>query len=138
SADAPAAIRVPLAIPSAPETMNAKSVQPSQQPRISINFDGTSIRDVIATFASFSGRSIVVGKLVEGNVTAEISDKPWDVALQALLQSQGLAATEDPSGIITVDSYSALAQNQALEPLVTQIINVNYAKATSLVPTVRA
>ncbi len=138
SVDAPATVRVPLAIPRAPEVMRASKAQPSQQPRITINLDGTSIRDVIATFATFSGRTIVVGKNVEGTVTADITDKPWDVALQAILQSQGLAATEDPSGIITVDSYSALAQNQALEPLVTQIINVNYAKAVSLVPTVRA
>ncbi|HMS01674.1 MAG TPA: AMIN domain-containing protein [Gemmatimonadaceae bacterium] len=140
STDLPARVEVPLAIPAAaaraPQAQPA--LQPSQQPLIRINFDGTDIRDVIATFASFSGRSIVVGKNVQGTVTAEITDKPWDVALQALLQAQGLAATEDPSGIITVDSYSALAQNQALEPLVTQIVNVNYAKATSLVPTVRA
>ncbi len=138
SADAPVAISVPLAIPRAPEAMRSTRVQPSQQPRISISVDGTDIRDVIATFASFSGRTIVVGKNVEGTVTADIIDKPWDVALQAILQSQGLAATEDPSGIITVDSYSALALNQSLEPLVTQIININYAKASALVPTVRA
>lgn len=132
------AVGIPLAIPRAPEVMRASRAQPSQQPSITITFDGTSIRDVIATFASYSSRTIVVGKNVEGTVTAEITDKPWDVALQAILQSQGLAATEDPSGIITVDSYGALAQNQSLEPLVTQIINVNYAKAASLVPTVRA
>lgn len=134
----PVAVRQALAIPRAPDVMRASRAQPSQQPSITINLDGTSIRDVIATFATFSGRTIVVGKNVEGTVTADITDKPWDVALQAILQSQGLAATEDPSGIITVDSYSALAQNQSLEPLVTQIINVNYAKAASLVPTVRA
>jgi type IV pilus assembly protein PilQ len=138
TSDAPAAIKIPLAIPPAPDAMYSTKAQPSQQPRITISLDGTNIRDVIATFASFSGRTIVVGKNVEGTVTADITDKPWDVALQALLQSQGLAATEDPSGIITVDSYQALAQNQALEPLVTQIVNVNYAKAASLVNTVRA
>jgi type IV pilus assembly protein PilQ len=138
AADAPVSVTVPLAIPPAPESVRAARLQqPAQQARISINFDGTDIRDVIATFATFAGRSIVVGKNVSGTVTAEITDKPWDVALQALLQAQGLAATEDPSGIITVDSYSALAQNQALEPLVTQIVNVNYAKAASLVPTVQ-
>ncbi|MCU0615956.1 MAG: AMIN domain-containing protein [Gemmatimonadaceae bacterium] len=137
SNDTPARIELPVAIPAAPQRAQAQ-LQPSTQPRISINFDGTDIRDVIATFATFANRSIVVGKNVQGTVTAEITDKPWDVALQALLQAQGLAATEDPSGIITVDSYSALAQNQALEPLVTQIVNVNYAKAVSLVPTVRA
>ncbi len=138
SADAPVAISLPISIPKAPEAMRSSQIQPSQQPRITISVDGTDIRDVIATFASFSGRTIVVGKDVAGSVTADITDKPWDVALQAILQSQGLAATEDPSGIITVDSYTALATNQSLEPLVTQIVNVNYAKAAGLVPTVRA
>ncbi len=108
------------------------------KPRITVSYDGTDIRDVIAAFAAFSGRTIVVGKDVGGNVTAEIADKPWDVALQAILQAQGLAATEDASGIITVDSYRNLASNQALEPLVTQIVDVNYAKATALQATVQA
>lgn len=141
AADAPQSVTLPIApAVEAPAAAPVRAVrqQPAQQPLIRINFDGTDIRDVIATFASFAGRSIVVGKNVTGTVTAEILDKPWDVALQAVLQAQGLAATEDPSGIISVDSYSALAANQALEPVITQIVNVNYAKASSLVPTVRA
>ncbi len=117
---------------------NAPRRQQQQKPRIAVTFDGTDIRDVIATFASFSGRTIVVGKNVTGAVTAEISDKPWDLAFQAILQAQGLAATEDASGIITVDTYQALASNQALEPLVTQILDINYAKATALRQTVQA
>ncbi len=107
-----------------------------QKPRISVSYDGTNIRDVIAAFAAFSGRTIIVGKDVAGDVTADIADKPWDVALQAILQAQGLAATEDASGIITVDSYRNLATNQALEPLVTQIIDINYSKASVLRGTV--
>lgn len=75
---------------------------------------------------------------MQGVVTADIADKPWDVALQAILQAQGLAATEDASGIIAVDSYRNLAQNQALEPLITQIVDVNYAKATVLRGTVQS
>ncbi|QJR34355.1 AMIN domain-containing protein [Gemmatimonas groenlandica] len=108
-----------------------------QKPRITVSYDGTNIRDVIAAFATFSGRTIVVGKDVTGDVTADIADKPWDVALQAILQAQGLAATEDASGIITVDSYRNLATNQALEPLVTQIIDINYSKASVLRGTVQ-
>jgi len=108
-----------------------------QKPRITVSYDGTNIRDVIAAFATFSGRTIIVGKDVSGDVTADIADKPWDVALQAILQSQGLAATEDASGIITVDSYRNLATNQALEPLVTQIIDINYSKASVLRGTVQ-
>lgn len=138
-AEAKAIADAPIVGRSAPASRTVKQQAAQQQkPRISINLDGTDIRDVIATFASFSGRSIIVGKDVQGSVTADIRDKPWDVALQAVLQGQGLAATEDASGIITVDSYRNLASNQSLEPLVTQIIDVNYAKATTLRTTVQA
>ena len=132
---------VPLkpAIPASPTSRTSALRQDQQpRPRITVSYDGTDIRDVIAAFAAFSGRTIVVGKNVEGAVTADIADKPWDVALQAILQAQGLAATEDASGIIAVDSYRNLAQNQALEPLITQIVDVNYAKAVVLRSTVQS
>lgn len=111
--------------------------QQSTQPRITVTYQDADIRDVIAAFATFAGRTIVVGKDVTGTVTAEIRNQPWDVALRAILQGQGLAATEDPvTGIITVDSYANVQARQALEPLVTQLIPINYAKADSLVPVV--
>lgn len=112
-------------------------VQQSTQPRITVTYQDADIRDVIAAFATFAGRTIVTGRDVTGTVTAEIRNQPWDVALRAILQGQGLAASEDPaSGIITVDSYSNVQARQAFEPLVTQLIPVNYAKADSLVPVV--
>ena len=120
------------------ESLGPSSRQPRPKPRITVSFDGNDIADVVATFASFSGRNIILGKDVAGTVTADIVDKPWDVALQAILQAQGLAANEDAAGIITVDSYQRLAANQALEPLVTQVLDINYAKATTLRGTVSA
>ncbi|HEV2641809.1 MAG TPA: AMIN domain-containing protein, partial [Candidatus Elarobacter sp.] len=117
----------------------AQNVQQSTQPRITVTYQDADIRDVIAAFATFSGRTIVVGKDVSGTVTAEIRNQPWDVALRAILQGQGLAASEDASsGIITVDSYANVHARQALEPLATQLIPINYAKADSLVPIVRS
>ena len=111
--------------------------QQSQQAPITVTFQDTDIRDVIASFAAFSGRTIVVGKDVTGTVTAEIRNQPWDVALRAILQGQGLAASEDAlSGIITVDSYANILNRQASEPLLTQLISINYARATALVPTI--
>jgi type IV pilus assembly protein PilQ len=108
----------------------------SDQPRITVTYQDADIRDVIAAFATFSGRTIVVGKDVAGSVTAEIKNQPWDVALRAILQGQGLAASEDAlTGIITVDSYKNIASKQASEPLVTQLVAVNYAHAASLVGT---
>jgi len=108
----------------------------SEQPRITVTYQDADIRDVIAAFAAFSGRTIVVGKDVGGSITAEIKNQPWDVALRAILQGQGLAASEDAvSGIITVDSYRNIASKQASEPLTTQLVAVNYASAASLVQT---
>jgi type IV pilus assembly protein PilQ len=111
----------------------------SQQAPITVTFQDTDIRDVIASFAAFSGRTIVVGKDVQGTVTAEIRNQPWDVALRAILQGQGLAASEDAlSGIITVDSYANILNRQASEPLQTQLISINYARASALVPTIQS
>jgi len=110
----------------------------ASQPRITVTYQDADIRDVIAAFAVFSGRTIVVGKGVQGAVSAEVRDQPWDVALRAILQSQGYAAKEDQDGIISVDSYENIAKQRATEPLTTRIIPVNYARATSLITTVKS
>src|SRR5690349_13047228 len=114
-------------------TFNA---QRSQQPRITVTYQNSDIRDVIAAFATFSQRTIVIGKDVQGTVTAEIKDQPWDVALQAILQAQGLAASEENTGIISVDSYANILAKEANEPLTTQLVSINYANASSLVGTI--
>jgi type IV pilus assembly protein PilQ len=109
----------------------------SQQPRISVTFDRASIQEVIANFAAFSGRSIVVGKDISGTVTSEIKDQPWDLAFNAILAGQGLAATELPGGIIRVDSRANLAAQDSLEGVATAIVKVNYARASVLAPSVQ-
>ncbi|HEX5074473.1 MAG TPA: AMIN domain-containing protein [Gemmatimonadaceae bacterium] len=110
--------------------------QRSQQPRITVTYQNSDIRDVIAAFATFSQRTIVIGKDVQGTVTAEIKDQPWDVALQAVLQAQGLAASEENTGIISVDSYANILAKEANEPLTTQLVAINYASASSLTGTI--
>ena len=110
----------------------------SSQPRITVTYQDADIRDVLAAFAAFSGRTIVVGREVQGTVTAEVRDQPWDVALQSILGAQQLAASEDQYGIITVDSYKNIQAKQASEPLVTQLVAINYASAASLVLTVKS
>src|SRR6185312_3143664 len=119
-------------------TSHDRAAGMSSQPKITITFQDADIREVIAGFAVFSGRTIVAGKGVTGTVTAEIRDQPWDLALRAILSSQGYAAKEDQDGIISIDSYENLAKQQATEPLQTRIISVNYARASSLVSTVKS
>ncbi|CAN5719909.1 hypothetical protein BH23GEM1_BH23GEM1_04510 [soil metagenome] len=121
-----------------PEMRMTPALQQSTQPRITVTYQDADIRDVIAAFATFAGRTIVVGKDVAGTVTAEIRNQPWDVALRAILEGQGLAAAEDPvTGIITVDSYANIAARQSVEPMVTRMVPINYANAAGLAGTLR-
>jgi type IV pilus assembly protein PilQ len=108
-----------------------------EQKRITVSFQDVHIRDVIGAFAKFSDRTIIIGKAVDGFVTADIVDQPWDVALRQILQSQGFTALEDSNGIITVDSYTNLADREKVEPLITRVIAVNYAKADAMAKTVK-
>jgi type IV pilus assembly protein PilQ len=108
----------------------------SQAPRITVQWDNAGIEDVIAGFAAFSGRTIILGKDVKATVTAEIKNQPWDLAMNAVLQSQGLAVKTLPGGILTVVSQVELARADSTVPIETRLVRINYAKATSLVPSV--
>jgi type IV pilus assembly protein PilQ len=99
---------------------------PAQQPRITVTWDRASVADVVAGFAAFSGRTIILGKDIKGEVTAEIKNQPWDMAFQAILATQGLSATEMPGGIIRVDAPAALAALDSLEPLESRQVPINY------------
>jgi type IV pilus assembly protein PilQ len=105
---------------------------PMDEPRITVVWDKASIADVVAGFAAFSGRTIILGKDVKGEVNAEIRNQPWPQAFQAILASQGLSAQEMAGGIIRVDAPAALAVLDSLEPLETNVVRINYAKAKDL------
>jgi len=109
---------------------------PSEEPRITVVWDRASIADVIAGFAAFSGRTIILGKDVKGEVTAEIRNQPWPQAFKAILASQGLSAQEMAGGIIRVDAPAALAVLDSLEPLETSVVRINYGKAKDLTKSV--
>jgi type IV pilus assembly protein PilQ len=108
-----------------------------QEPRLTVSWDNASIQDVIAGFQAISGRSIILGKAVSVNVTAEIRDKPWPEAFKAVLGAYGLSAQEVEGGIIRVDAPETLAAIDSLEPRETAVVKVNYAAASDLVGTVK-
>lgn len=106
------------------------------EPRITVVWDRANIADVVAGFAAFSGRTIILGKDIKGEVTAEIRNQPWPQAFTAILAAQGLSAQEMAGGIIRVDNPSALASLDSLEPLETSVVRINYAKAKDLTKSV--
>jgi type IV pilus assembly protein PilQ len=113
--------------------------EPRQQPRpqqrpqqrarpISVTFENTDMREVLASFAELTGRSIVPGAEVGGIAVDYVAfdNQPWDEALRALLQAYGLAAEEQGTGIIRVDKIENLANRERNEPLVTRTFRINY------------
>lgn len=117
------------AAPAAPQPARPAQQQPRSRARpITATFENTDMRDVLATFAELTGRSIVPGSDV-GGIRVEyvtFNNQPWDVALRSLLRAYGLAAEEDASGIIRVDAIGKLAERETLEPLVTRTFRINY------------
>jgi type IV pilus assembly protein PilQ len=113
-------------------------VQGQPASRITVTWDRASVADVVAGFAAFSGRTIIIGKDVKGEVTAEIKNQPWTEAFAAVLATQGLQAVELPGGIIRVDSPSAITALDSTEPLTTRLVPVSYASASQLVGSVKS
>lgn len=121
------------AINAEPSVLRQDPVQaPRQQPRITWSFENAQIADVLASFAAFSGRTIIPARNVTGTVTAEILDKPWDVAMRAILNANGFDAQEDENGIIVVNTIEALAARPRYEALTTRTVRFNYTNAGSV------
>src|SRR5688572_956251 len=119
-------------------TVVQQAQQRSQQPRITVTYQQADIRDVLAAFAAFSGRTIIPSSAIPAvRIDAEIKDQPWDVALQAILASQNLAATEDRNGILIVDTQERIAMRAQTEPLQTRVVRLNYQRATPVAEQVR-
>jgi type IV pilus assembly protein PilQ len=144
AAPAPAATADPAAAPlraGGPEVLIDRPASPrtlfgTQQPRITVVWDKASVADVVAGFAAFSGRTIILGKDIKGEVTAEIKNQPWDQAFQAILATQGLSATEMSGGIIRVDAPAALAALDSLEPLESRQVPINYTPLAQITKSV--
>jgi type IV pilus assembly protein PilQ len=119
----------------APATTMAARTPPAQQEarRISVEFNEMPVREVLFTFSDFSGRSIVAGSSVEGNISAKVDNAPWPEALDVILSTNGFVATDLPNGIIRVDDITSVSEQSAVEPVHTEAYRVNYATAEDLV-----
>ena len=117
---------------------HARESEQSQAPRITVTWDNADIREVVAGFAAFSGRTIVLSKDIKANVSAEIKNQPWDLAFAAVLESQGLAATTLEGGIIQVIDKRDLARADSTVPVETRLVRINYARASSMVTSVQS
>lgn len=109
---------------------------------ISLNFQSISLRAVLQIIAEFTGINIVASDAVQGNITLNLEQVPWDQALDIILQSKGLAMRKSGNVIYVAPqteianqektALEAKAQQLELEPLVVSYLRINYAKAGSI------
>ena len=110
--------------------------------RLTLNFQDIETRAVLQLLADTSGLNIVVSDTVQGNVTLRLQNVPWDQALDILMTTKGLDMRRNGSVIIVAPAEEIAAREQAeleallelqtLEPLRSEFIQVNYAKAADL------
>jgi type IV pilus assembly protein PilQ len=110
--------------------------------RLTLNFQDIETRAVLQLLAETSGRNIVVSDTVQGNVTLRLRNVPWDQALDIVMTTKGLDMRQNGNVIIVAPAEEIAARETAdlearqaisvLEPLYSEFLQVNYAKATDL------
>src|SRR4029077_20530564 len=115
--------------------------------RLTLNFQDLETRAVLQLIADFSGLNIVVSDTVMGSVTLRLQNVPWDQALDIVMTTKGLDMRRNGNVIIVAPAEEITAREQAdlqaqkalqtLEPIRSEFIQVNYAKASDLATLMR-
>jgi type IV pilus assembly protein PilQ len=110
--------------------------------RLSLNFQDIEVRSVLQLIADFTGINIVVSDTVGGSLTLRLKNVPWDQALDIILKTKGLAMRQSGNVMLVAPSEEIAAreklelesqkQIEELEPLYSEFIQVNYAKADDI------
>ena len=110
--------------------------------RLTLNFQDIETRAVLQLLAETSGKNIVVSDTVQGNVTLRLRNVPWDQALDIVMTTKGLDMRQNGNVIIVAPAEEIAARETAdleaqaaiseLEPLYSEFLQVNYAKAGDL------
>jgi type IV pilus assembly protein PilQ len=115
--------------------------------RLTLNFQDLETRAVLQLIADFSGLNVVVSDTVQGSVTLRLQNVPWDQALDIVMTTKGLDMRRNGNVIIVAPAEEIAAREQAelealqalqtLEPLRSEFMQVNYAKAGELANLIR-
>jgi len=110
--------------------------------KLSLNFQNIEARAALQVLADFTGLNFVVSDTVKGSLTLRLKDVPWDQALDLILDSKNLAMRRKGNVITVAPAPEVAAKEKAnleatkavveLEPLVSELIQINYAKADDI------
>ena len=110
--------------------------------RLSLNFQNIDVRSLLQVIADFTNLNIVASDTVTGSLTLRLKDVPWDQALDIILQSRGLDMRKN-GNVVVVAPREELATKEKLdletrqqiaeiEPVRTEVFQLNYAKAEDI------
>jgi len=110
--------------------------------KLSLNFQDIEIRSVLQILADFTELNIIAADSVAGNVTLRLNDVPWDQALELILKSKGLDKRQNGNVVMVApvaeimkieqEALDSRKITEQLEPLKTESIQINYAKASEI------
>lgn len=110
--------------------------------KISLSFQSVDIRSLLQIIADVAGTNMVVSDAVRGDIAIRLQNVPWDQALDIILRTKGLGMRRQGDVMLVAPltematrdkvELEAQKQNAELAPLRTELIQVNYAKATDI------
>lgn len=114
---------------------------------ISLHLKDNDIRDVLRTISNLTGLNIVVDPEVQGRVTIDLEEVPWDQALELMLKVNGLSYQLDGNvmRIGTVNRLKSeeearrrlMEEKELSQPQETYVMTLSYAKAEAVLPLVQ-
>ena len=109
---------------------------------VGVSFQDIPIRSVLQIMADYYDFSLVAGDAVSGNITLVLDNVPWDQALELILRAGNLGSRLEGNVLYVAPADEIAAQEQleieaeqqaqALAPLFTEFVQVNYANANDI------
>ena len=110
--------------------------------KLSLNFQNVEVRAVLQVIADFTGLNIITSDTVTGSLTLRLKDIPWDQALDIIMQTKGLDMRKNGNVVLIApreelavkekQQLEAQQQISDLEPLQTEMFQLNYQKADAV------
>lgn len=110
--------------------------------KISLDFQDIAVRSLLQIMADFAAVNIIASDTVTGNMTLKLEDIAWDDAFALILRARELGSIRDHDVIWVAprdDIHKAETADlearqavEALEPLKTEIVAINYTTAEDL------
>jgi len=134
-------------LPSAQPATAGLGPKTYQGERLTLKFQDIEIRPLLQLLADFTGNNIVVSDSVQGRMSLRLENVPWDQAMDLILTTKGLSQRKNGNVIFVAPTAEIVAREKAemearkqsedLAPLMSEFMQVNYAKASDIAKLLR-